>query len=232
MNSIRFYIPEPTASVRHAASALRRMGYAVTEEPSASVTHVLLPVPSGELPPLEDVPEDAILIGGRLTQAERRTIDLLRDEQYLADNAAITAHCAVKFALRELDCTLMRCSVLVIGWGRIGQCLAPLLKGMGACVSVASRRPAQRALLSACSYGAVAPNEIDPRGYRLIVNTAPAPVLCGDNAPEDTVLIDLASVQGICGTRVLWARGLPGKEAPRSAGELIARTVARHLGKE
>lgn len=232
MNSIRFYIPQPTVAVRHAANALRHMGYAVTKEPSASVTHVLLPVPSGELPPLAGIAEDAVVIGGRLAQDAHPTIDLLRDEQYLAENAAITAHCAVKFALRELDCTLMQCNVLVIGAGRIGQCLAPLLKSMGSCVSVASRRPAQRALLSACGYGAVAPSEIDPRKYRLIFNTAPAPVLSGDAVTEDTVLIDLASVRGIDGARVLWARGLPGKEAPRSAGELIARTVVRLLGKE
>jgi len=32
---------------------------------------------------------------------------------------------------------------------------------------------------------------------------------------------------------VIWARGLPGKEAPESSGELIARTVLRLIaGKE
>ena len=41
------------------------------------------------------------------------------------------------------------------------------------------------------------------------------------------VLMDLASSPGIDGENVLWARGLPGKIAPESSGELIAKTVMR-----
>lgn len=44
--------------------------------------------------------------------------------------------------------------------------------------------------------------------------------------------IDLASKPGIGGTDVLWARGLPGKFAPESAGKLIAQTILRLLKEE
>ena len=39
--------------------------------------------------------------------------------------------------------------------------------------------------------------------------------------------IDLASKPGIGGSDVIWARGLPGKDAPESSGELIAKTIIR-----
>ncbi len=232
MNKLKLYIPQCTPPIRFAAASLRQMGYCVTEEPDSSITHVLLPIPTDALPASDALPDSVTMIGGNLPQSDRRTIDLLCDEQYLAENAAITAHCAVKVAMRELPCTLMQCNVLVIGWGRIGRSLAPLLHHMGACVSVASRDEARRAMLAACGYRTEVPGRIDPRGYRVIFNTAPAPVLDGDGADPCCVLIDLASVRGISGERVIWARGLPGKEAPESAGALIARTVARQLGKE
>ena len=45
--------------------------------------------------------------------------------------------------------------------------------------------------------------------------------------------MDLASVRGISGDRVIWARGLPNQDAPEESGMLIAKTALRFaLGKE
>ena len=51
------------------------------------------------------------------------------------------------------------------------------------------------------------------------------------NAPENCLNIDLASVVGMEGKRIIYARGLPGKDAPETSGELIARTVLRLMDK-
>ena len=99
-------------------------------------------------------------------------------------------------------------------------------------VCMAVRKEADRAILQATGYGAVETGCIDAGKYRLIINTVPAPVLDDDAAKKDAVWIDLASKKGIFGENVLWARSLPGKDAPESSGELIARTVLRYLGKE
>jgi hypothetical protein len=48
----------------------------------------------------------------------------------------------------------------------------------------------------------------------------------------DCVKIDLASIQGIYGSDVIHARGLPGKQTPESSGILIANTIIRLLRKE
>lgn len=159
-----------------------------------------------------------------------KTLDLLQDPLYIAQNANITAHCAIKLAMNKLKCTLEGCPTLVIGWGRIGKCLCRLLGGLGARITVAARKGADRAMLTALGFDAVSTDSIEAESYRLIFNTAPAMVL--PRCPGNAVKIDLASRLGIGGLDVIWARGLPGKDAPETSGTLIADTVIRLIEKE
>ena len=214
-------------AVRFAARALQKQGVNVAPALSEQVTHVLLNVPTKEAD-LSAVPANVTVIGGNLDHIldTFRKIDLLREEQYLAENAALTGDCALRLLGQHLPVALRDCPILIIGWGRIGKCLASILKALGAQVSVAARKPSDLGMLTALGYGAVEVGNIDPTRYRAILNTAPAPVLSpGGNA----VKIDLASRMGMAGEDVIWARGLPGKMLPESSGELIARGVLRHL---
>ncbi len=243
MSCCIFCLAGHTAALRYAAAALQNEGYTVLPKPDSTATHVLLPVPSfepdgrikggtalGEL--LEQVSKDAVIVGGNLQRPELegyQTLDLLQDPQYTAENAAITAHCAMALAAQKLPVTFRDCSALVIGWGRIGKCLAQLLAQAGADVTVAARKENDRAMLTALGCRAVDTAELDTRAYRLIFNTAPVMLLA--QCPGNALKIDLASKLGIGGPDVLWARGLPGKDAPESSGALISRTVIR-IGKE
>ena len=235
-----------TPALTYAKNALRRMGCKFSSTANASVTHLLLPVPSfapdgtvnggGDLKDiLETLPRSITVLGGNLDREELsgyQKIDLLKDLVYLAENAAITAYCAIAAALDHLPVILRNCPVLIIGWGRIGKCLASLLKSMGAEVSVFARKESDRAMLSALGYRLEDLSQT-PTGYRVIFNTAPAMMLPEENTDKDCLKIDLASLSGIAGKDVIWARGLPNKKAPESSGELIARTAIRLVrGKE
>ena len=132
-------------------------------------------------------------------------------------------HCAIREAMGLLPVTLEGQSVLVIGWGRIGKCLARLLRGLDARVTIAARKESDRAMAAALGYTAISLGEIQSRNYRLIYNTAPSPVLPEEDSPA--LKIDLASRKGMGGKDVVWARGLPGKDTPESSGSLIARRV-------
>lgn len=202
---------------------------------------LLLPVPSFDssgriIGTSADVimPDNCTIIGGNLPSALLSThtaIDLLQDPIYLAKNAAITAQCAVRLALTELPITLQHCSVLVIGWGRIGKCLAALLKNMGADVTVAARKSTDRALLLALDYQAVSTENLNTEPYRLIFNTVPAMLL--PDCPGQSLKIDLASKPGLGGSNLIHARGLPNRYAPESSGKLIADSIIRIIsGKE
>ena len=216
-----------------AVSFLQEWGIELVHTPEQA-THILLPVPSFDISgnirgggKIHDLPKNAVIMGGILNRPELQgysCIDLLTDELYVTENAMITAYCALKYALEQLTVTPQGCPMLVIGFGRIGKCLARLLVGLGANVTVAARKPSDLALIQALGMHTVSSEKLDGQGYRVIFNTVPAMVL-PQGAPG--IKIDLASQPGIGGKDVIIARGLPGKDAPESSGLLIAETVLR-----
>lgn len=231
-----------TPALTFAEKALRNMGHTFVSQPDETVTHLLLPVPSfspdgcikggGQLADIfAKLGKDTVIIGGNLPEAPGyRVCDLLKDPTYIAENAYITAHCAVRMVMDRLPVALRGCKILVIGWGRIGKCLAALLKGLEANVTVAARKESDRAILSALGYRTADPNHLPEAEYRVIFNTAPAMIL--PSSPPGCLKIDLASVPGMGGNDVIHALGLPGKDAPEASGALIARTVCRLIMKE
>ena len=239
MQTITFCTVGETAALTHARNALRSWGYTVYPELTDTATHILLPAPSldanGHIHGgpalqalLQTMPQDATLIGGMLPKLALTYIDLLEDPYYLAENAAITAHCAVRIAMNQLDRTLDQLPVLIIGWGRIGKCLAQLLRNMGANVTVATRSREQQAMLQALGYTAISIPNIQAEEFALILNTAPAPVLDCGNSASNSLFIDLASQPGLIGGKVLWERGLPNRYSPASSGLLMAKTALRY----
>ena len=172
--------------------------------------------------------------------AERGVVlrDYFAREELAVLNAIPTAEGAIQIALEEMPTTLHDSRVLIVGFGRIGQALAPRLRGLGARVTVAARRAEQRAL--ARSAGACT-ERLDHLArwlcsYDLIINTVPARVLGEEELAalkEGALVIDLASKPGGVdfaaaasqGVRCIWALSLPGKAAPVSAGQYIMDTV-------
>ena len=238
-------------ALRWACRFLAKEGISSTDRPGPEVTHLLLPVPSfqadgtlkgggdlGEI--LAALPRDIMVLGGNLSHpalAGYKTIDLLQDGEYTAKNAAITADCAIRVAGQNLQVVFDGCPILVIGWGRIGKCLAKLLQGLGAQVTVAARKETDRNLAGALGFGAVDAKELTGklRVFRVIFNTAPAMVLTKELAEEcrpGCLKIELASRPGIAGDDVVSALGLPGKMAPESSGKLMAQTIIRRLEQE
>lgn len=248
MSKYIFY-PINTSPVLQAASeTLKSKGYGVVACPCEGVTHLLLPVPSfdpegnikgGGDPDkiLARLSRQVTIVGGNIPKDRfpgYRVLDLLEDPTYLAANASITAYCALGLAISELPVILRGCKTLLLGWGRIGRCLAALLWALEADVTIGARKEKDRAMAEALGYQAVDPQTLgrELNGYRLIFNTAPATVLTQEQTAhcrDNCLKIDLASQKGIEGDHVLWARGLPGKNAPESSGALIARSVIRLL---
>ena len=252
MNGITFYAYAGTPALQNAVERLRKLGIKVADTPDHSVTHLLLPVPSfdrngnlqggGALSDiLMELPKSVTVIGGNLPADQLNgypVIDLLKDDRYLAENAAITADCAVSVARQKLPIIWQGCPVLVLGWGRIGKCLSHLLRQLGADVTVAARKEADIAMLRGLGYGAedIRKLHYGLMRYRAIFNTVPEMVLTAEQTShcrEDCLLIELASKPGIEGKNVISALGLPGKLAQESSGKLTASSVLRFiLGRE
>lgn len=230
----------------YAVRYLSQHGVNIASAPSPQVTHLLLPIPSFDangyikgggslVHTLSQLPENVTVMGGNLQKLgleSRKTIDFLQDPYYLAENAAITADCAIRIAGSNLSTVIAGCPILIIGWGRIGKCLAAKFKAMGADVSVAARKESDRAMLAALGYRAENPSQLKFSliRYRVILNTVPAPVLSETQTQHcrgDCIKIDLASQPGIAAKDVIWARGLPNQDAPEASGILIAKTAIR-----
>lgn len=248
MSKYIFYPANRAAAVLAAADHLKAKGYGIVNRPCESVTHLILPVPSfdgegnlkggGELSLLlQQLPPHVTIVGGMIPKDRfpgHPVMDLLQDEQYLADNAALSAYCALRLAMMELPVALRGCKVLILGWGRIAKCLSALLWGLEADVTIAARKEPDRAMAHALGYHALDTAQLGENlnNFRVIFNTAPAPVLRAEqleHCAQNCLKIDLASIRGMEGKHIIWARGLPGKDTPESSGRLIAKTIVRLL---
>lgn len=224
MEHLKFRTAGTSAALMYARRFLEKAGWIY----DSNATYLLLPVPTKE--DLSAFIEDnTVIIGGNLDTdlySRHKCVDLLLDPFYLAENANITAYCAVRYAMERLPVILQGCPVLILGWGRIGKCLGQLLQRIGANVTFYARKAADRATAASLGYASI-DNLNDLTGYRVVFNTAPVMLLPGGASTPEQIKIDLASVHGIAGDDVVWARGLPGKDAPESSGKLIARTIER-----
>ena len=235
-----------TAAARYAADCLKRLGLPVADSPDRNVRYLLLDAPafgptgllrSGESVEkiLNLLPADILVCGGNLHHRALEgyeTVDFLQDESYLCENAYITAECALDVALPCLKRTIRRCPILIVGWGRIGKCLAGILGSLGADVTVAARNPKDRSMAHALGFHVLDMESLPDnlRRFRLLYNTVPAPVLSREQSAqchEDCIKIELASSNGIEDDEVIIARGLPGIHMPESSGKLIADTFIR-----
>lgn len=228
-------------ALEYAKANLIQAGFRFVDTPGVEVSHLLLPVPSidsyglirgGENLNniLSKLHPNATIIGGNL--GDLKGLDLLKDTFYVTDNAYLTAECAIRFAAQRMDLAWKGSNVLVMGWGRIGKCLSKILIALGATVTIAARKEADRALASALGAHAVSFESIDLLLSRqnIIFNTVPTPVLNDRQANmcrSDCLLIELASKPGILSDRAIPALGLPGKMVPKSSGRLISDTVIR-----
>ena len=243
MNQVLLYPVGSSESCRYAAGILEKSGILLTDHPTPEITHLLLDIPTRDCSGLKEllrrVPKSITVIGGNLDQElwnGYRTEDLLKDPYYLTKNAAITADCALKVAAPLLKSTFADSPALILGWGRIGKCLAGMLSALGCPVTVAARKDSDRAMLEALGYGAADFPEIPSilTRHRVLFNTVPNLPLHSEMLDnwKNGIAIDLASEPGMQGKAVIPARGLPGKYAPESSGKLIADTILRVLKEE
>ena len=231
-----------------AARALARAGYSVGgPEMIAVADYILLPLPlDAARTPLAELLRAArpgtLALGGMLS-AESKAIAAEAREELTIRNAIPTAEGCIGILMKERSRTLWGSSILLTGFGPVGQALGVRLAALGAQVTAAARRPAQRALAESLGLRSVA---IDRLGqiapaFDTVVNTVPAPVLSEAvlaRLRPQSFIVDLASRPGgtdfdaaqRLGHRAIHALSLPAACAPETAGEAVARTVCDMIG--
>ena len=167
--------------------------------------------------------------------------DYLKREELAVLNSVPTAEGAVQLAMEELPITIRDARCLITGYGRVARALASLLCAMGARVTVAARKCADRAAAATAGCEAVDTAAMADAGdFDVIFNTVPAQLFTADllkKLNRTTLLIDLASRPGgvdfaaaaALQMKTVWALSLPGRVAPKTAGEIIKRTILNML---
>ena len=188
---------------------------------------------------------DQLILAGQVKPAQAalaaeldlKLVDYFRREELTVANAAATAEGTVQVILERLERSLLGSRCLVLGFGRIGKLLCHRLMAMGAHVTAAARRPESLAWARAYGYETADIGRLEGNlgAFDVVVNTVPEPVFGADRLRElkpDCLCVDVASVQGVdlnaaeaLGLECIWARGLPGKLMPKTAGAVIRDTV-------
>lgn len=153
-------------------------------------------------------------------------------------NAIPTAEGAIQIAMEELPITIHGSTALVMGLGKCGLTLAWRLRALGSEVYGCTR--ASDAIAKADDLGihTISYEELPlylPK-FDVIFNSAPSMVLPEErlrHLKEDALIIDLASAPGgvdfeaarQLGIKAMLCLGLPGKVAPRTAGQILGRVV-------
>jgi dipicolinate synthase subunit A len=194
--------------------------------------------------------ENGTVFAGRMTPLHKKlfedrgitVIDYSNREDFAVMNAVATAEGAVQIAMDETDCTLSSQKILVLGMGRIAKVLLKQLSGFTNDITAAARKPQD--IVWAKIYGGkgLPLSEIyqNLSEYDLIFNTIPAMVLDEERlmkVGKNAVIIDLASKPGgvdfdaaaRLGIKTNHALSLPGKVAPKTSGQVIAKTIANIL---
>lgn len=159
-------------------------------------------------------------------------------------NAIPTAEGAIKIAIEESDITIHDSKIITYGLGKVGLSLAWRLKALGAISYAVTRDRAAIARgkdmgIQMLTYDQLEENlpEMD-----IVFNTVPAKIINRESIAlmkKSAVIIDLASAPGgvdfkaakEMGIKSVLALGLPGKDAPVTAGKILAEIIPDIINK-
>lgn len=246
----RFGIFGKDARMKYLCMALKREGYSARmfeaqnlDEFISESDIIVLPV-SRDYNDILGLCRGKTVMGGFIGGVQAiegvNIINYAQSDYFRIRNALPSAEGALHIAMAQTDYTICDCNATVAGYGNIGKCLTDMLLCLGASVTVVARKESDRA--QAENYGAGACDfSVLPRlKSDIIFNTVPAPVIDRsvlDSLDKSTLIIDLASAPGgtdfdyaaSLGITAVHALGLPGKFAPRTAGEILKSTIISML---
>lgn len=189
---------------------------------------------------------DKLFFGGQLPKSlceefdskNIQYVDYLLLDELAVYNAVPTAEGVVGLLVEKLPITIhgMKCGIT--GYGKVGKAVAKTLKSLGAQVTVFSRKEKDIADAFSNFYESryISTLSTDYYNFDVLINTVPTKIIGETQLKRlnpDCILIELASSPfGIdfqaakeLALDVIKASSLPGKVAPKTAGEIIGRSI-------
>lgn len=158
-------------------------------------------------------------------------------------NNYITVEGIIEAIAKNSHKAIFNSNILIIGYGKLGQISAKVLKNMKADITISARN--NKDLLSAKinEYKTIKNNQllnyIDK--YDFIINTVPYRLISVNNIiklkDKENLIIDVASepfgldhdIAKLNSVKTLKLPGIPGKTAPKTSGDLIGEVIDKYL---
>ena len=162
------------------------------------------------------------------------------DQTFIEKNAVLTAFGALKIILEHIDFALPMGKYAVTGFGRVAKETVAVLKSLSCDVTVFARNPSQRedAIIKGCKAEPLTSFSRLSGDFDIVINTVPTHIIHEEsimNMKKGSKIIELASapfgldfdIARKHGIDVVKAMGLPGKYTPKTAGEIIGKTISQ-----
>lgn len=174
-----------------------------------------------------------------------KVFDYFKREELIIKNAVPTAEGVIKVIIDELPITIYGSKIAITGFGRTSKILSKVLIGLGADVTIVARNLGQLAFAEIEGCRPITFSDFDKASMKLdiIINTVPdlvldEPIL--QSLKKDCLIIEIASAPyGIdfekaeeLGLRVILTGSLPGKVAPKTAGEIVSDAILNIIKEE
>ncbi len=170
-----------------------------------------------------------------LSEAGSFVYDAAMDEDFLLENARLTAHGALGHILSDLKKDVSALRVAIVGYGRIGSEMLRLLLFLGADVTLlTTRESVARELGAMGAFARLIDASVSLSGFDLVINTAPARLFDETTAGiSDCPIFDLASGDVLPSLpNIIKLPALPEKMYPQTAGEVYAEAIVKAFSLE
>lgn len=171
--------------------------------------------------------------------------DYFKREDVTLMNTVPTVQGILKVIIDNIDYTINSCNCAVFGYGRVAKVAADVLSAIGANVTVCARKNSDITLAEINGFDGCLISEFSEAasGFDILINTVPSLVIDRkilENVKQSCLIIDVASApfgtDFACafefGIKAIQCPSLPGKVAPRTAGEIIANGILNILKEE
>lgn len=167
---------------------------------------------------------------------------------YLTDDLAIknnyiTTEGIIEAIVNNSKKAIFQSNILIIGYGRLGQISAKILKNMKANITIAARNEKDIVHGKICDYKMINYQQIfnEIEQFDFVINTVPYRIIDSNIMNKlrnkESLIIDVASepygldhlVALKKNIKTLLLPGIPGKIAPKTSGELIAEFIYQNI---
>lgn len=181
----------------------------------------------------------------KLSKNNGKVFDYFRRDEVSILNSIPTVQGILKTIFDNIDYTVHSSKCAVFGYGKTGKLTASTLKALGADVTVCVRKYSDIALAQANGLKGCLIKDFHSvaKDFDIIINSVPSIVIGKtilENMKKESLIIDVASAPygtdfasaEKFGIKALQCPSLPGKTAPKTAGEIIAVGIMNILKEE